>query len=458
MTDHIKKKALSLCITLSLFSFSSCVRVDTNTEESFNEIQQNISSKSGHNIYWNGSENEEISYKELLKDELTEESATTISLLNNPKLQAIYETLGIAKADLAQAGLLKNPIFSFSNRFPINESVTDLIDFSLIQNFLEIFLIPKKKKMAKAELDATISKVTAQILDVIAETKIAFYSLRAAKEIWELKKQILLASELSYEAAKKLHVAGNMIALDVSMQRAFYERAKIELSSWEIRVLEARENLNKLMGLWGDEIGWSFCSKIPNAPEVEADFSNIENQVILNSVDLKAAHYELQSIAAKFGIDTSKLIFPGFDLGVSAEREEGIWYLGPAFSLSIPLFDFGIANSAKAKSTIMQKWNDYTSLAIEIRSRARSARFMLLNASRQTKYLKKVNIPLAEQITHYTLLQHNAMQIGVFGLLSAKQKELEEKIHYIHKQRDYWISKIELQTLLNGHMIKESNL
>ena len=45
----------------------------------------------------------------LLAKTLTVGSAVQIALLNNPGLQATLEELGIAQADLAQAGLLTNP-------------------------------------------------------------------------------------------------------------------------------------------------------------------------------------------------------------------------------------------------------------------------------------------------------------------------------------------------------------
>lgn len=442
-------------VLTGLLLLNGCVKVDTNPQTVFNEIQKDISERTDQDIYWDYSLHEvvsPISYEELLEKELNENSAVAIALLNNRTLQAFYESLGIAKAGLSQAGLLKNPIFSFSNRFSTTSGVTDLIDMSLIQNFLEILLIPLKKKMAHAELEATKALVMTKVLDVIAETKISFYTLVAANETWHLKKQILLATELSYTASQKLFDAGNMRALDVSMQKSFYENAKLEVASWEIAVLQAREKLNILMGLWGCGIEWEFCSQFHQIPKQEENFCTIENDAIMNSIDLRVSYNELLAIAAGFGIDTSKLIFPQLDIGVSAEREDSLWYVGPAFNLAIPFFDFGQANSAKAESTILQKWNEYTALAIEIRSKARSARFTLLNAFRQAEYLKKVIVPLSEQITHETLLQHNAMQIGVFELLLAKQREIEDQIQFIHRQREYWISKVELQTLLNGHI------
>lgn len=439
-----------LFLILVLFA-GGCMRVDTNPRPIFNEVQEDVAYLTGQNIAWD----DEIksSIDSLLQEELTDESAVKIALLNNQNLQAAYESLGIAQAELAQAGLLKNPIFSLAYRFSTKSNVTDLIDMSLLQNFLEILLIPLKKKMAQAELEASKAMLMTKILDVIAATKIAFYRLQATREIWNLKKKVLLATELSYEAAQRLFDAGNIKDLEVSMERSLYEQTKLEVASLEIGVLEGREQLNILMGLWGDQIGWTVAPFLPTIPPKEEDFKNIENEAIARSIDLRVVSKGLLATAAKFGIDTTKIVFPQFDVGVSSERDDNVWYVGPAFNLPIPLFDFGQANGAKARAKIMQEWNRYTALAVEIRSKARSARFSLLNAFRQSQYLEKVIIPLAEQITYSTLLQHNAMQLGIFHLLSAKQRELEKKIQHVEMEREYWISKVILQTLLDGHAL-----
>ena len=221
--------------------------------------------------------------------------------------------------------------------------------------------------------------------------------------------------------------------------------------------LQAKEHLNLLMGLWGNQINWKFSPNLPEVPLEEENLDNIENCAIASSIDLHLSYKNMLAIAGKLGIDTSKLVFPQIAAGPSTERDEGVWYIGPAFALAIPFFDFGQANAAGAQAEILRQWNYYTALAVEIRSSARSMRFNLLNALRQVQYFKQVIIPLAEQITSYTVLQYNAMQLGVFTLLVTKQIEINKKIHAVEAQRDYWIIKTELETLLNGHMMQKIN-
>ncbi len=452
-------KSFFFYLIISAFIMGGCGKINTNPDLLFEQIQEDVAELTGHDVYWNNS-SEECDFSScianILENELTSDLSVYIALFNNRNLQATYENLGIAKAQLVQAGLLKNPIFIFSYRFSTKSAVTDLIDMSLFQNFLDIILIPMKKKVAQAELEATKAMITTQILDVIAQTKIAFYILQATEQIWNLKKEVLLSAELTYDVALRLRKAGNIKALEVSKERALYEQIKLEVASLEIEVLQAREKLNVLMGLWGTQIDWKFFPNLPDTPLNEENLDNIENCAIANSIDLQLSYKDMLATAAKLGIDTSMLVFPQIAAGPSAERDDGVWYVGPAFALAIPFFDFGQANAAAAQAEILRQWNHYTALAVETRSSARSVRFNLLNARRQAQYFKRIIIPLAEQITSYTTLQYNAMQLGVFTLLMTKQIELNKKIRAVETQRDYWIIKTELETLLNGHMMQKN--
>src|SRR5689334_14168492 len=52
-----------------------------------------------------------------LTDGITQEEAVAVALWNSPSFQATLTDLGIARADLAEAGLLRNPILSLL--FPV---------------------------------------------------------------------------------------------------------------------------------------------------------------------------------------------------------------------------------------------------------------------------------------------------------------------------------------------------
>ena len=89
----------------------------------FSEVSTVVEARSGKRVVWNlGTEldaqvDQEV--RALLHDTLTVDGAIQVALLNNRDLQALYAELGVAQADLVQAGLLRNPVFDGAVRFPL---------------------------------------------------------------------------------------------------------------------------------------------------------------------------------------------------------------------------------------------------------------------------------------------------------------------------------------------------
>jgi cobalt-zinc-cadmium efflux system outer membrane protein len=391
---------------------------------------------------------------------LTAYQAIHISLLNNRRLQATYERLGIAQANLVQAGLLRNPIFHAELRFLEGNppGADPILEMAVSQNFLDVLMISLRKRLAQAQLEAAKADVTGRIMDLTARVKIAFFIFQAAAQALELQRHILKAADASYDMARRLHRAGNITSLDLANERALYERTKLAVASAELAVLEEREKLNSLMGLWGDDTEWKAAPRLPDIPPEEIDLSGLEHRAVERSQDLIILRERMKAMAARAGMDETELVFPELELGAAAEREpDGLWNVGPAIAVALPIFDWGQARRAAGRARLRQLWNEYTAKAVDVRSAVRSARHRILTARRQSEYYRMVLLPLAEQITLETQLQYNAMQLGVFQLLQAKQREIRVRHRYILSQRNYWIARTELEQILAGRMIRRTS-
>ncbi len=450
------KYQVPLALVLMLF-LAGC-SVNTNPSTEFESVKQDIKNETSISIANTSRENIDLVRKhinKLLENELTEDNAVKITLLNNRKLQAEYEKIGIAKANLAQAKLLKNPIFSLSYKFATEANQFDIINMSLFQNFLDALLTPSKKKLAMVELEKTKSFVTNQILQTIAVTKNAFYNVLFTNLTLELEKKILIAKEASYEFAEVLFEAGNINALELSIKKADYLEAKLNIADIEVALIDAKEKLNQALGLYGKDIKWKLNEAFEEKNLHELKFDNFENKVISKSLKLKYNQLQMIAVAKKYGIDIANTVLSNFTIGPDSEREDnGVWFVGPAFSIGIPIFDFGKAVSAAAQAELYQQWNNYTSTAVNIRSFARMARINFLNSKRKLNYYQKAVIPLKEKIYQETFDQYNAMQLGVFELLKVKSDELTAHIQKIKIEKDFIFSKIELDLLLSGSTFK----
>ncbi len=147
------KGSFVLTIALSAALAAGCASVPP--KGGFADVQRMVGQRTGLTVHWDQGAPEDQAVKDhiqsLLQEPLTAEAAVQIALLNNPALQATYEELGIAQADLVQAGLLQNPVFLGSWRSSSRTSVLNS-EYALAQNFLDIFLLPLRKKLAAPQL------------------------------------------------------------------------------------------------------------------------------------------------------------------------------------------------------------------------------------------------------------------------------------------------------------------
>src|SRR4051812_37619203 len=86
------------------------------------EVERAVAERSGQQVQWQrdeaAREQAQQAVKALLRKQLTANSAAQIALLNNRSLQATFEEIGLSRAEVIEAGLLKNPTLEGSIRFP----------------------------------------------------------------------------------------------------------------------------------------------------------------------------------------------------------------------------------------------------------------------------------------------------------------------------------------------------
>jgi cobalt-zinc-cadmium efflux system outer membrane protein len=91
-------------------------------------------------------------------------------------------------------------------------------------------------------------------------------------------------------------------------------------------------------------------------------------------------------------------------------------------------------------------------LAVRIRSTARAVRDRLEGARDRALYYRDILLPLRERIVNESQLQYNAMQLGPFQLLRAKEEQIETAVAYIETLRDYWLARGDAGQILSGRL------
>ncbi len=424
-------------------------------DRSFDDVSGVVMSRTGKRVQWNRGSAQDAEAERYvhaqLRRPLTASTAVQIALLNNHELQATYEEIGLAQADLIEAGLLKNPLFTIERRFP-----GQALEADLLGEFIDLLFLPLRKRVAAAQLEAAKLRVSAEIIKAAAEVRVAFYENQGNLQIADLAQSVEQATAASAEAALQLHQAGNIRSLDLANEEALHVQAKVEFAKTQSAGVESREKLTRLLGLWGADTKWRVAPRLPDPPSNEIGVGGLESRAISQRLDLAAFKQETLSEARRLGLVRFQEISQGFEVGGHYEREkDGQYSAGPSLNLPIPFFNFGQAAKARTEAKVRQSQQRYLALAVQIRSEVRSARDRMLLARQRVDYLESTARPLRRRVVEESQLQYNAMQISLFDLLRAKQDEVNAGREYVEALRDYWIARAELEKAVGGSLTGE---
>jgi outer membrane protein, heavy metal efflux system len=425
--------------------------------EAFRKVQEEVNARAGIDVQWEremaSREQTSAIVQKLLKKPLTVSSAVQIALLNNRGLQATFEEVGIAQADVIEAVTLPNPSVDFEVQFPLVAGTLNRYAWLVAQEFVRLLMIPLKKKLSEERLEAIELRVADETLDLVARVKAAYFMVQADQQLISRLKLIQETHAASLELAQKQYKAGNITDLALLQSQASYSQGRLDIVRAERDLRDKREELTRLLGLWGPQTAWKIRGDIMPIPDSDFSVKGLESLAVAQRLDLRAAHRDLMSIVTALGLTRIYRWVPVLEFGFAGERDiEGALNMGPSFRLEIPIFNQGQARIAKATSELRRAENRLVALAVEIRSETRELRDRLISLRDMAKFYHDDLLPTRIKIVNRALLEYNAMQLSPYELFLAKSQEMEAERSYIDTVRDYWITRAKLERTVGGKL------
>jgi outer membrane protein, heavy metal efflux system len=445
-----------IALLATLLAAAGCTA--TSDDDGFSDVAATIGNRIPQRIVWNrGTPPDQAAdqaISTLLARPLGPEDAVQIALLRNRGLQASYAELGLAQADLVEAGLLQNPVFNASVRFPNAAHLATDVELGLTQSFLNLLLRPAKRQIAEAQADATRLRVAADVLDLVADVKIAFFRLQASAAVTALLRDRAGASDAAASLAKQLHDAGNISDLELSRQQADAELTRTELADAAAESVTHREELNRLMGLFGGDTRWTIPNRLADLPPDTLPYERLEAIAISGNLRVATLRRQAEASAKALGIARDYGWLTDVQIGVSSERNpEGYRVTGPTIQIPIPLFDRGQPSRQRAAAALQQNEDRMAQLAIDARAQVRTIRDRLIRTRDLVERYRGVVVPLHRRMLALGVQQYNFMLLGPFDLLRSKQDEIAASRRLIEATRDYWLARTDLDRVLSGQAV-----
>jgi len=447
--------AMRAALVLVLVVLAGCA--STSAEAPFRDTAHAVEERTNHRIRWNraGDDDQAVarSIHALLSRELSVDGAVEVALLNNKNLQATYEDLSVAQADLVQAGLLKNPVFGGGLEFPITGDVATGGSLSVSEDFLSLFTIAARKRIAGSALEAAKLRVGDAVIHMAYEVETAYFALQSTQQVAAMRRTILEAGDAAVDLARRQHDAGNINDLDLVNEEMLYEQLRTDLLRSDADAVSAHENLARLLGAWGADANFRVQPKLPELPPSEVSREHVESLAIARRLDLQAAHAEAQTIAHALALTKNFRWLPDASIGGAyARAPERYSTIGPSASVELPLFDQKQAAVARMEAQLRAAFAREDALAVDIRSEVRDAQSRLLATRAVVDRYAKVVVPLRQRVVTLSQEQYDAMLLGAYQLLQAKQNQVTGYRELIEALRDYWVARAELERATGGSL------
>lgn len=434
----------------------------------FSTVAARTEAVTGKKAVWIQSNEEARAVSDKVKDlvrkkTISPDMAVQAALLNNRGLQAAYAEVGLTAADVWQEKLLVNPTVGIGTT-GMGGAVTGYgigrtIESAVTTNIVALITRPRRVAVADARFRQAQARAAEATLRLAADVRRAWINAASARETVAYLNQAQATADAASELAKKLGETGALPKAGQAREHVFYAELAGQTARARLEARLAKEELTRLMGLWGSDVDYSVPNALPPLPKGVKAKRAIEAEALQNRVDLDIAKLELDALAKSYGLTEATRYLTDLELmtGVEVEKEEkedgsskNVVTGNVDLEFVIPIFDTGKARMRRAEVSYMQAANLLAERAVNVRSEARAAYDAYRSTYDIARHYRNSVVPLRKKIEDESVLTYNGMITNTFELLADTRAKIDSNILSLDAKRDFWLADVNLGTAIHG--------
>ncbi len=312
---------------------------------------------------------------------LTVDEAVAVALWNNAAFQSDLAQLGVARADLADAGVLPNPILSLL--FPVGAKQ---LEITVKQSLGAIWQRPRRVAAARKDAARVAELMVQRGLDLARDVRVAYGDVVLAEQ------RVVLSAEADVIWAGLLAIA------DARLQAGDASRREVVSASADARVAHAATEhaatevevaRGTLRGLLGAPTGFALkldpgasADASPSRPWMSARTATSDDAApwiataLAARPDLRAASLAVEAASERAGLERRRIIELVGILDINGSGPE----IGPGLEVPLPLFDQRQAGRIRARAELERASWAYVGLRRQIAREVHAAHARLVLA------------------------------------------------------------------------------
>jgi len=476
---------------VGLMLLSGCVTVDARRD--FDRAEQMVTERTGVARICEQEEPSDVeaAVAELLADGLTTDEAIQVALLENSRFRALLQEIGVARAEVVQAGLLTNPSIGLSTRLPEGGGRANL-GVSFAQQIADLWQIPARKRIAEAALEQAILDVVHQATLLASDTRRDCYELIALRQLEDVGRESAELADKALKLAKDRFDAGEAGIADVNLARANTLSQQAHMMGLRRDLELARSTLANTLGLARWTEPWTLEDSLPSDAMPVADDDSLVLLAMRERLDARAAALQVHAAEDEVRKQYAS-IFPNVTIGVEWERTERRSQprrhiladtarasvangrltapsiqsraerrqersqtidslLGPTLEITLPLWDQNQAQIAKAQFLAVKARQDYEAILDQVAQDIQQAQTVATSAAELVTFFEKEALPHARLSVETVQRAYRAGTLDILALLDAQKTLVAEQEAYVGAKRDLALALAELRRATGGRL------
>jgi cobalt-zinc-cadmium efflux system outer membrane protein len=447
MTPHRIVRACALGLLLA--GAGGCIAPDVDPAGDFRKAADIVGERSGWQPAWSAPWADDTTSWDGASP-LTVRQAVTVALQNNRQLRVDLEGIASAKTDLAQSGLLPNPVLSAS--FGRND-IGPVSAFSLVQDLVALWMRPSQTDAAGAALRAQVETVSDHALRLAADVRAAHARVVFGQRATGLMQAQLALIQRAIDVAQARLDAGDGTQLDVNRLREELLSAQADLDTQQLDLQTGRRELLALLGMAEAGAEWQAADETGPALDLtgltETDAVSRAKRLRL---DVQAAlsvyeqrRHELTS--------ASRGQIPDVAVGLDYDKdEEGLITRSFELSIEVPIFDTKEVGVAKAESDARAAAADADRVLQEAVKQTRSA-FLALQANQHlASFFREQILALARENLDDAQKSYDAGESDLTVILDTQRELSDAQLKLNDLELNVATSAAELEYVVGGKL------
>lgn len=385
---------------------------------------------------------------------LTAEDTVRQALSRNQRIQALQSDLQAARHQVRGAGALANPELAYVP--PITDSGSD--EEFIFRQPLEINGARRiRAQIARSNSSARHAEARAEALDLVADTRAAYYRLALARENLALARFLETNAEMFHSAVERQVELGSRPGIERTQTGLELARIRLEVKSALADEQSAEAALNALMGLPPDtpvpELAKLTTSS--ESPPQAADLADVaarrpEAQVERALADAARAEKDLARAEGR----------PDIAPQIRADEVGDTGSFGIGIAITLPFIDHGARRAriqeAQAEADAHERRAE--ALQTEMAAQARQAELAAEEAAARAAAYETDLLDQARRLLDASRVGLEEGRTGILAVLEAQRTYREIETERIEALVDLALARVALQRALAAYPAEEALL